>query len=169
MLDETGAPISHQLLLGKIKNGISISTAFIIVAAFIYFNPNYLGNRIISVILSIALGGFGVAGLSIELNKIAGKGQGIGLDNLGVGLLFGGMWAVIYYYFPIWWVNILTLVLLLVAANTFILGLINLIENILITNLSIKITIVKVVISVVQLVAFAAAFLQVLQILKFVP
>ena len=138
-------------------------------SAFIYFNPHYLGNSTASTVVSVLLSGIGVAGMGVELNKLGGKGKALGIDNLGFGLLIGAVWALAYYYFPIWWVNALTLLVLLFALYAIALGLINIVEIVFTRASSIKITAAKVVIAITQVIVFVAAFLQILEILKLVP
>ena len=51
----------------SIRSGTALAIAFLLMAVFIYFNPNYLGNPIASIIVSVVLASLGVTGLSIEL------------------------------------------------------------------------------------------------------
>jgi hypothetical protein len=151
------------------KSGLALSIAFLIMSVFVYFNPSYLGNATISVIVSVILGGIGVAGLSVELDKLGGKDSSFGISNLGIGLLIGSVWALLYYYFPLWWLNIITSFILLLSLYAISLGLINTFEIIFTKSASIKIGLIKIVIAIAQIVAFTAALLQVMQILKIVP
>jgi hypothetical protein len=50
----------------------------------------------------------GIFGLSVEIDK---EKRG-GTSDLGLGISFALIWAVFYYYFPIWWVNIITFFIL---------------------------------------------------------
>lgn len=114
------------------SSGIAMALTAFIVSIFLYFQPNYYGPVTNGV--AIALIVLGIMGLGFELEKISsgqwdnltGQPQGSGIfDNLGIGLGFLVVWATVYYYFPMIWVNVLTSVVLLFGVYGTILGVLN--------------------------------------------
>ncbi|QHA92247.1 hypothetical protein [Bacillus sp. N1-1] len=106
--------------------GIGLSVAFIIIATFVYLQPEYLGSSTVSIIFSSIFITIGVAGLGIELNKLNDK-QNSGFENMGIGLGFLMVWAVLHYFFPLVWVNWLLIVVLLFALIFITTGIANLV------------------------------------------
>ncbi|MBA7491681.1 hypothetical protein ES702_02229 [subsurface metagenome] len=107
----------------------------------------------------------GIGGLSVELNKF----KKIKLDNLGIGIVFGILWAIIYYLSPIWWVNIITFPLLFYAVYGILLGLINIFKAIIFSDISLKSKIlVKIPLLVGQLLGIVFVILQIIKILKII-
>lgn len=95
-------------------------------------------------------------GLGFELNKLSSKPNGLGLDNLGLGLVFGVVWITFYQYFDIWWLNIMIIPFLLFGCYGTILGLINIFTNLFTgsnESLKLKLTI-KLPVVIAQLAGF---------------
>jgi ABC-type Fe3+-siderophore transport system permease subunit len=78
--------------------------------------------------------------------------------------MIGGIWAAGYYYLNIWWVNLLLLIVLLLALYGIFLGFVQVV--ILASSSSVKVSVAKLAIAVIQIAAFIAAVLQIMQILK---
>lgn len=161
--------IKEQAKEEKIKEGTALATSFLAVSVFLYITPDYFKIHNITKIVSIVFGIIGVIGLSLELNKLNSNSKKLGLDNLGVGLGLGSIWALIYYYYPIWWVNILTFPLLILTLYGIILGIIEVISAILTKEKSIKTTfLVKLPVAIAQVAGFILTVLQLLQIVKII-
>ncbi|MDD4779132.1 MAG: hypothetical protein PHT02_00815 [Tissierellia bacterium] len=143
--------------------GMALALSFLIVAVFLYCFPNYLKYEISSKVVAIILSVIGIMGLGFELNRINNKTKG--MDDVGLGLAFFVVWGILYYYFPLWYINIFTLPLLLGASFGITLGLLR-INIILFENKDKVIT--NVFIIIIQLVAVVSSILQILQILKFI-
>lgn len=99
----------------SIKQGVAVALAFLLVSMLLHFVPDYLGNHNVGLAVSLVCAAIGVAGLGSELDKVTGTREGLGSGNLGFGLVLVGAWAELLYYFPIWWVNALTLPILLLG------------------------------------------------------
>ncbi|MHB8278218.1 MAG: hypothetical protein ACYDIA_11260 [Candidatus Humimicrobiaceae bacterium] len=148
-------------------NGLTVALTFIALALFLYFTPDYfkiiLATRIVSIIFAF----IGVIGLGIELNRISGDKKKLGFDNLGIGLAFGILWAFLYFYFNLWWVNIISFIIFFFAIYGFLLGIISIIKNLLLAKSSIKIKFfIKIPIFITQLASFALVILQILKLSK---
>ncbi len=151
----------------RIGPGIALALSFLAVSAFLYYFPQYVANEILTRVLSILFASAGIAGLGIELDKLGGKERKLGFGNLGIGLMIGGIWAAGYYYLNIWWVNLLLLIVLLLALYGIFLGFVQVII-ILASSSSVKVSVAKLAIAVIQIAAFIAAVLQIMQILKLI-
>ncbi len=165
-----------------VRSGISIAVTFFIISIFLYFQPLYFGNatKVISVILVV----LGVMLFGVQLNNITSrdieianqeKGRGI-FDKIGVGLGFFIVWAVLYRYYPLVWVNALISLLLLVGLFGINLGLVSLLflrkptsnPN----NLDGKNPwsfSVKIVTAISGIIGFIASLMQILQFFKVIP
>lgn len=108
----------------------------------------------------------GIVGLGTELNKLFPKKKKSGFQDLTIGLGFGIIWIVIYYYFPIWWVNIITFPILFFAVYGLLLGFINISKVIIFSDISLK---KKILVRILgQLLGVALVVLQILKILKII-
>lgn len=151
----------------NIKEGIALALSCLAISVFLYLTPAYFKIHIITKLTSIIFGIVGIIGLSIELNKLTSNEKKIGLDNLGIGLGLGTIWVIIYYYYPIWWVNLLTFPLLFLASYGIIIGLIGILNNIFTSEQSIKTTLlVKLPVAIAQICGFILTVLQLMQIVN---
>ncbi|WP_312114322.1 hypothetical protein [Brevibacillus reuszeri] len=97
----------------KVQSGIVLALAFLCSSMILYIFPTYFHLEIITYTISILFAIIGISGLGIELNKLSSSPKGIGLDNLGIGLGLLAILIILFYYFNIWWVNLLVFPLLL--------------------------------------------------------
>lgn len=152
----------------KIKDtydGIALAFTFLAIATFLYFLPNYFKIQTATRAAAIIFGVIGVIGLGIELNKF----KKIGFDNLGIGLALGVVWVTLFYFFPIWWVNIITLPILLFALFGIILGLVHISNNLIFNAAPIKERFFKRVPLIIgQVLGITLVILQILKILKII-
>jgi len=117
---------------GDVQSGIALAVTAFIVSIFLYFQSQYFGSFTKAAAIFLIVIGFG--GLGIELEKLTSdkrrsiinqkKGSGI-FDNLGIGLALFVVWATLYFYFPIIWVNVLTSGFLLFSVYGMALGFTN--------------------------------------------
>lgn len=104
-------------------------------------------------------------GLGIELNRLGDQTVKLGFDELGIGVGLLLVWATTFYFFPIWWVNLLTLPLLFMSLYGIIKGVLKVFRNLFLSK---KIFLVKLPIVLAQFAAFVAAIFTTLNILKII-
>lgn len=160
--------VSYEERMKSIKGGLALGLGFLVVATYLMFTPEYFGNDTITRVVSIIIFLLGIIGLSLELNKLVGEHKKIGFDDFGLGLTLVIIWAILHYYFPQTWVNIILFFLLLLAVYGMLLGFINIIHSIIIDTSSIRKKTVKALVVLAQIVAFIGALLQSMQILKLI-
>lgn len=107
----------------------------------------------------------GIIGLGIELNKLGDQTVKLGFDDLGIGSALLIVWATIYYFFPIWWVNLITIILLFFGVYGTTVGAIKIMRNLFLSK---KGFLVKLPIVIVQFAAFIAAIFTILSILNII-
>lgn len=120
---------------------------------------------ILSYSLTILFLLIGIVGLGFELNKLGDQTVKLGFDDFGVGFALVSIWAIIYYFFPIWWINLITIILLFFGVYGTTVGAIKILR---ILFLSKKNFLVKLPIVIVQFTAFVAAIVTILNILKII-
>lgn len=143
-----------------IIEGISLATAFIIGGIILNFIPNYFYFEILSTIMGLLLITFGIIGLSIELSKMSAKT--VGFSDLGVGLGLLIVWALLYYYLPYVWVNIVGFFFLLFGLYAAISGMITLIYDSFNNENDRNKIITKIVVILLQLIGFISALLTII-------
>ena len=163
--DEVTAP-TKPVTLHDIMQGTAVALAFIGVATVSYFIPKYFGFPQIGLIVTIFCFIIGVAGLGLELNKLGGENRKLGLDNLGIGVFCGLVWAVLYHFFPIGWIDGVTTILLLVGFYGAALGTLEFANSLLTAGTSRSVTFTKVAIFVVQAVTFIFTVLALVQLVR---
>lgn len=146
-----------------IQNGIAISITFFCVSGLLYFNPNYTGSVILSYLLTTLFLLIGIIGLGVELNKLGDQSVKLGFDDLALGLGLLAVWVTFYYFFPVWWVNLLTIVFLFLGVYGITIGAIKILRNLFLSK---KSFLVKLPIVIVQFSAFLAAIFTILNVLK---
>lgn len=170
-----------------VRGGIALAIAAFVISIFLYFQLQYFG--VLTRFAAIALVVLGFAGLGIELDKITseeldslinrGKGPGI-FDNFGIGIAFLIVWAALYHYFPIIWLNLLTSPVLLFGTYGTILAIVNALFLTL-TKLGSKtassqtelqkpwLLAIKIAAAISGVVGFVASLIQILQFVKVIP
>ena len=170
-----------------VRGGIALAITAFAISIFLYFQPEYFGA--LTTVVAIALIALGFAGLGIELDKITSeeldslinreKGPGI-FDNLGIGIAFLIVWATLYRYFPVTWVNVLTSAILLFGAYAITLGLVNALFFIL-TKSGSKAALsqgnsdkpwslaIKIATAISGIIGLTASLIQILQFFKMIP
>ncbi|MES0491927.1 MAG: hypothetical protein ABUK01_18170 [Leptospirales bacterium] len=113
MIDGKSEDIS--LKFEKAKSSIAISFALIVIAIFMYFYPDVLGSPAITKIVSVFIAMIGIALLHGELLMLNHGVRSYKTENIGVGLLFVVVWALLYYFWPFWYVNIVSFLILAVG------------------------------------------------------
>ncbi len=131
-MDRKNTKKSKKPKVHSTSSGIALSLTAFVIAIFLYFQPNYFG--VMTNGAAVALIVLGIMGLGLELEKISSgqrgnltgepKGSGI-FDNLGIGLGFLVVWATVYYYFPLTWINVITSPMLLFSVYGINLGILN--------------------------------------------
>lgn len=147
------------------QRGIALSITFLIIGGFLYFTPSYTGSMIISYSLAVFFLLIGITGLGLELNKLGGQTDKLGFDELGIGLGIGIIWAIIYYYLPVWWINLITIFLLFLSVYAITAGIIKILRILFLSKRNI---LVKLPIVIIQFVAFIAAIVTILDILNLI-
>ena len=99
-----------------IQQGISLSITFFSIGGLLYFNPDYTDPLIFSYSLTILCLLIGIIGLGNELNNLGDQTVKLGFYDFGVGFALVSVWAIIYYFFPIWWINLITIILLFLVS-----------------------------------------------------
>jgi len=89
-------------------SGLALAFTFLIIALILFFIPDYFKYILASRIIMYGFTFIGIIGLSIEIDRDKKSGT----SDLGLGVSFALIWAIFYYYFPIWWVNIITFFIL---------------------------------------------------------
>lgn len=88
-------------------SGFALVITFIIVGIFLLFNKDYFGNQIVATVIQWLFIVIGCLGFGTEISKI-NKTRGIkGIDNLIIGIIVVGIWAVIYYFMKNWIGNLI--------------------------------------------------------------
>lgn len=147
-------------------SGISLAFTFLLIALILFLLPNFFKYIIVTRIFMLIFTVVGIVGLGTELNKLFPKKKKSGFQDLTIGLGFGIIWIVIYYYFPIWWVNIITFPILFFAVYGLLLGFINISKVIIFSDISLK---KKILVRILgQLLGIALVVLQILKILKII-
>ncbi|OBZ14641.1 hypothetical protein A8L34_12020 [Bacillus sp. FJAT-27264] len=154
----------------NIQHGIAIALSFLVSSFLLFLLPVYLFNNAITYFVSILFAIIGVGGLGIELNKLSSNPKGLGLDNLGIGLVLGTIWTIFYYYFNLWWINLIILPLMLLGCYGIILGIINIFDNLFSSFSSPEKSkgkfFIKLPVVIAQLAGFILTIMQILQIFK---
>ena len=148
------------------EQGLGSALAFLSAAAFVYFNPSYLGNIIVSLSISIAFTFIGIIALGSEIDRLS-NGQEWGTRDLFYGLACLFIWGLLYYNFPSAWFNTILLIILILGLYGVMTGFVYMIKTV-ITSPNRKIAITNFLLFIVQLTAFIAGLLQSLQILKYI-
>jgi hypothetical protein len=151
----------------SISSGIGLSFAFIVTAIFIYFTPEYLGSVVTTVIISSFMMVFGIVGLGTELNKLNNEKK-FGFDDLGIGLAFIIIWAILHYYFPFTWLNWGLLFVLFFGFYGIGVGMFKIIQNIIHSSSKSQL-VIKIPVVIVQITATAATILEILKTFSFLP
>lgn len=94
----------------KIINGVSISAVFIVLGIIFYFQPTFFYYEVLTAIMGLISITIGIVTLSFELSKI--NEDTVGFSDLGLGLGILVIWAMLYYYLPYVWINIIGVLLL---------------------------------------------------------
>jgi hypothetical protein len=158
-----------------VRGGITLAITAFAISIFLYFQPEYFGA--LTTVVAIALIALGFAGLGIELDKITSeeldslvnreKGPGI-FDNLGIGIAFLIVWATLYRYFPVTWVNVLTSAILLFGAYAITLGLVNALLSQGNSDKPWSLAI-KIATAISGIIGLTASLIQILQFFKMIP
>jgi|SRR5690625_1438205 len=154
----------------KIQGGIALAFAFLASSLVLYLFPSYFKVEIITYCICIILAIIGVAGLGIELNKLSTNPKGIGLDNLGIGIGLFAVWIIFFYYYDLWWINVLIFPLLLFGIYGTVLGIVNIVFFLFSNpNESLKVKLsIKLPVVIAQFAGFVLSIMQILQILKII-
>ncbi|OTY31097.1 MULTISPECIES: hypothetical protein [Bacillus cereus group] len=117
----------------KILEGIAVAFAFLVVGLVLYFIPDYLGNKYVTLVVSIILLTIAIIGFSIEISKTLN-----GSSDFTINIVLGGLFVTaaytLHYYFPIWWINILGLIILLMGVYAVVLGMMKLVAYVFNSN-----------------------------------
>jgi hypothetical protein len=144
----------------SIIEGISLSAAFLLIGIFVYCTPNYLGGDTATSVVSGICFFIAFMGFTSEISKSVENA-----NNLFSGILAGvfliSIWAVLYHYFPIWWVNLITLFILLIGVYGMIISIIEICSYIKMGNRGN--VFVRVVIVGSEIIAFVASIITILQ------
>jgi len=97
------------------RSSIALALSWLALAGLLVARPDYLGHPTAAFVTSVVLGCLGISGLSTALHQLASVPRTMGRGNPGVGLLLGMVWALIYANSPLWWVNLLTAPILILA------------------------------------------------------
>lgn len=112
---------------GKIS-GFALVLSFLSVGIFLLLFPEYFGNKVTATIIRWIFISIGLIGLMVELSK--NKSSNIkGVDNFLAGVGLVGLWAVLFTYINIWYVNVISFFILLVGLYGLYLGLIQIIYS----------------------------------------
>jgi len=111
------------------ERGLATALMFLAVAAYLYASPNYFVLHVASRLVGAAFAVIGVFGLGIELARLD-SGKRYGLNNLGFGLGFGLLWAVLHYRSDSLLISILIFPMLMLAANGIALAVIQMVKSI---------------------------------------
>jgi len=170
-----------------VRAGVALAITAFMISMFLYFQPRYFGS--LTTAVAIALIALGLMGLGIQLDRIVSKTSNFVInreerpkifDNLGIGLGLFTIWATVYYYFPITWVNILISAILFFGVYGITQGLVNILFVALTksdneTSLSHnepsypRALAVKIAVAISGIIGFIASILQILQFLKVIP
>ena len=101
-----------NLKFEKVKSSIAIAFALIVIATFMYFYPDVLGLPAVTKIISLFIAMIGIALLHGELYMLNHGKRVYRPENIGVGLVFVVVWALLYYSLPYWYVNIVSFLIL---------------------------------------------------------
>lgn len=96
-------------------SGFSLVITFIIVGLFLLFNKDYFENQTVSKVIQWIFIVMGCLGFGTEISKM-NKDKGIrGIDDLIVGVILVGIWAVIYYFVGYWIGNVIGFLILIMG------------------------------------------------------
>jgi len=144
-------------------SGIALAFTFLIISLILFLIPDFFKSIIATRIVMFIFAVIGICGLGFELNKI----KKIGFDNLGVGISLGIIGVIIYYFSPIWWLNIVAFVLFFFSTYGILLGLISILKIIIFSEISLKKELIKkILIFLGQIFGISLVILQILKLLK---
>lgn len=149
----------------KIADGIALSLSFLLCSLYLYFNPEFIGNPIITRTIGVILGFIGIIGFLTELSKATDESLKDATNNIFAGCFVGMVIFGLMYFFSNWFVNILVIILALLGMYGFLKG----VAQILVTTWSSGGNVViKLPVLLLNGAIFALTFLQILQIFKLV-
>lgn len=148
----------------SVLEGISLGVAFLLVSGFLYLNPSFLFSEIVSYSTGTVLGFIGIMGVLVEIGKINNI-YDEATKYIGVGLLTGIAGYILYYFVSNTIVNFIVLFLALLTIYSLLLGMLKVIEIIL-NQKSVKNSLIKLSVFVLNLLIFILTFLQLLEIVK---
>lgn len=92
------------------REGFALITPCIVIGLLLYFQPELLGIKIIGLIVSIIFLAVALLGLSSELSDMLDQKTSDFTRDIVLGGICTGIALTLYYFFPFWLVNIVSLV-----------------------------------------------------------
>jgi hypothetical protein len=105
----------------KILEGIAVAFGLLTGGLLLYFIPNFLGNKTITLIVSICLLILAIVGFSNEISKTIDKSYDFTANVVMGGIVIIGAFS-LHYYFSTWWVNLISLILFMIGIYGLVLG-----------------------------------------------
>jgi len=105
----------------KILEGIAVAFGLLTGGLLLYFIPNFLGNKTITLIVSICLLILAIVGFSNEISKTIDKSYDFTANVVMGGIVIIGAFS-LHYYFSTWWVNLISLILFMRGIYGLVLG-----------------------------------------------
>lgn len=109
----------------KILEGIAVAFGLLTGGLLLYFIPDFLGNKTITLIVSICLFIFAIVGFSNEISKTIDKSYDFTSNVVIGGIVIVGAFS-LHYYFSSWWLNLISLILFMVGIYGLVLGIMQL-------------------------------------------
>ncbi|KZE06297.1 hypothetical protein B4117_2175 [Bacillus mycoides] len=144
----------------SIMEGISLSISFLIIGIFVYCNPDYLEGETATYVVSGICFCIAFLGFTTEISKTVENAKDLVVGIISAGLVIS-IWAILYHYFPIWWVNLISLLLLITGVYGLILTVVQFGSYIKMGDH--RSTFVRVLIVGSEIIAFVASIITILQ------
>ncbi|MGN4406387.1 hypothetical protein ACTFPA_07725 [Bacillus cereus group sp. MYBK59-1] len=144
----------------SIMEGISLSISFLIIGIFVYCNPDYLEGETATYVVSGICFFIALMGFTTEISKTVENAKDLFIGIISASLVIS-IWAMLYHYFPIWWVNLISLLLLITGVYGLILTVAQFGSYIKTGNH--RSTFVRVLIVGSEIIAFVASIITILQ------
>jgi len=108
--------------------GFAMVLAFLSIGIFLLFFPNYFGNTLISEIVRYVFIAIGIIGCIIEFKKPVYSNIK-GFDDFVIGTFLIAVWLILFLFVNLWWVNIVSFLVLPFVAYGLFKGLLEMIYS----------------------------------------
>jgi hypothetical protein len=149
----------------KIAEGIALSLSLLLCSLYLYLNPDFIGQPIITRTVGAILGFIGIIGFLSELSKATDESLKKPINEIMASLIIGLVIFSLMYFFTNWFVNIIVIILAVVGLFGFLRGVAHIL---LLTWMPGGNNVIKLPVLLLNAAIFALTLLQILQIFKLI-